>query len=106
MESALLEHCNRTMTVYPFDKIVDGDASYKDPIQLMVYYEPEVQMIRDMLGREVVSQGIIFINGTDHDKLSVKDKIHLDYMGDVVLLKLDAFQELYGPGWDHLEVYV
>lgn len=106
MESALLEHCNRTMTVYPFDKIVDGDPSYKAPIQLKVYYEPEVQMIRDMLGREVVSQGVIFVNGTDVDKLTVKDKIELDYMGEIVLLKIEALQELYGPGWDHLEVYV
>lgn len=106
MEAILKQHCNRRMTIYPFDKIIDGDASYKDPIEILVYYEPEIQMVRDMNGREVVSQGIIFVKDEDVGKISIKDMISVEYLPDVQILNLQAFQELFGPGWDHLEVYV
>lgn len=107
MDPCILEHLNRTLTIYPFDKIVDGDSTYGDPIEIKVYYEPKVELVRNARGQEVVSTGIIIIDGSDANKITKNDKLLLDFTGEIDVITIGAFQSLDSTTeWDHLEVRI
>jgi hypothetical protein len=62
------------ITIYPYDKMVDGEATFKAPITIKGVVLPKQVIIINRQGREVVSQSAIYLPGDISNQISPQDE--------------------------------
>jgi len=106
MHPELKKQCRQDVTIFPFDKRVDGTRSFKSPFNLKCYSEPKVRMVKNTKGEEVVSLSTIIVDGINVDKISVYDDISMTILNRRPVINIQAFPDPFKPGYAHLEIYV
>jgi hypothetical protein len=106
MDQALLKHLNQSINVHPYDKIVDGDKSYKAPITLAAYFEPKNQLVRNVDGEELLASGLFVVDGSHIGEIGINDLIESSYLGTHEILSIQPFPSMFDDSCDHLEVYI
>jgi NADPH-dependent 2,4-dienoyl-CoA reductase/sulfur reductase-like enzyme len=62
------------ITIYPYDKMLDGEDTFKAPITVKGVVLPKEVIIINRQGRQVVSQSAIYLPGDVASQLSPQDE--------------------------------
>jgi hypothetical protein len=81
-----------------------GDPTYGEPKDLLCYVDGTVRMVRDVYGKEVVSEETLYLDETA-SWLKHEDQITMSDQRTPAIISIKKCRDEFGA-LDHLEVYV
>lgn len=96
MNSSIKKLLREDITIYPFDRLVEGDSTFKEPIVVKGVAVPKTTRIYDRDGELVSTNTSIYIDGEIFETLDGRNEVYTRFTGRVPIQKILPYPGLKG----------
>lgn len=96
MNNSIKKLLREDITIYHFDKLVEGDSTFHEPVVVKGAAVPKTTRIYDRDGEIVTTNTSIYIDGIYFESLDGRDEISTRFTGRVPIQKILPYPNLKG----------
>lgn len=103
MDMQLKASLDTDIVVHPFDKRVDGDSIFKDPIILKGSVSPKIVLNSNRQGDTKETWSLVIFDASDVDKINSQDEIEIPLIGRRTIKRYNPIK-VPMMGFSHIEI--
>lgn len=96
MDNSLKKLLREDITIYHFDKMVEGDSTFLEPVVVKGLAIPKTTRMYDRDGEIVTTATSIYVDGTEFESLNQRDEFYTRFTGRVPAQKILPYPGLKG----------